>query len=149
MVGKVLLVTGVLAMVAGLCALGALGSRFVEAEALFSGADSSPPETLPPPTPAPAVFTRMSYVEAKGAARGSSRFLVVQAVSPFSPTCNLMDQTTWLDPEIGAWIRQRALAVRVDMVRERARARVLLTLIAPTTSDNSGARYSYRTMGYT
>ncbi|MHC4130190.1 MAG: thioredoxin fold domain-containing protein [Planctomycetota bacterium] len=153
MLGKTLLVTAVLAMVAGLCALGALGSRFVELDASIGAGDSSPletlpPVTLPPPPPAPAVFTRMSYLEARGAARGSGRFLLVQAVSPFSATCTLMDQTTWLDPEVGAWIRQRALAVRVDMVRERARARDLSIKIAPTIIVYSGGREIDRTSGY-
>jgi thiol:disulfide interchange protein len=90
----------------------------------------------------------MSFMEAKGAAGGSGRFLVVAGVNPWSSTCTMMDETTWSDPRVAAWIRSRALAVRVDIVGDRQRARELGIRIAPTIIVYSGNREIDRAVGY-
>ena len=115
MAGKVLLAASLCALVVGLCALGSRGSRNVEADALSGAADSLPSEVLPPPAPAPALFSRMSYAQARGAARGSGRFLIVEGVVTWSGSCKIMDETTWSDPRVVGWIRQRAVAVEHEV----------------------------------
>jgi hypothetical protein len=137
-----------LLVVSVLCALSALGCGRAEAEASprTTGASLPPPEV--PTRPVPAVFTGRSYVEAKGAAAGSGRFLIVVGVNPFSSTCTMMDETTWSDPSVAGWIRRRALAVRVDVVRDRKRAQALGIRITPTIIVYSGGREIDRTVGY-
>ncbi|MHC4082779.1 MAG: thioredoxin fold domain-containing protein [Planctomycetota bacterium] len=143
-----------LLVVVGVCALSALGCGQAEAEASTRARGPSVPQPSAEPkpelpaAPVPAVFTKMSYAEAKRTASGSGRFLVVAGVDPWGSGGRMMDETTWSDPRVVAWIRRRAIAVRVDVMRDRERARELGIRVGPTIIVFSGNREIDRAVGY-
>lgn len=80
----------------------------------------SDPLLAPPPVhgavdEAPPVFTDLGWEAAKAAARDGKRLLLLDAMTSWCGPCKIMDATTWVDPEVVAWLGEHAVAVQLDM----------------------------------
>ncbi|MCC5787814.1 MAG: thioredoxin family protein [Phycisphaerales bacterium] len=78
------------------------------------------------------VFTDKPFAEAKAQAADENRLLVVKGTAVWCGPCRMMDRETWPNPELAAFIREHAVAVAVDVDRERELARELGIRAMPT-----------------
>ncbi|HYE62893.1 MAG TPA: thioredoxin family protein [Phycisphaerales bacterium] len=93
-----------------------------------------------------AFFSPMSYAEAKSAA--GSRLLLVDATATWCPPCKAMERDTWPQPELAAWMKDRGLAVQVDVDKDPAAAKELQIRGMPTVILMKDGRELARNMGY-
>lgn len=66
----------------------------------------------------PAVFQKGSFVEVSARAAAEDRLLVIDFMAAWCPPCKRMDQMTWPDPALNAWVASYALAIQVDVDRD-------------------------------
>lgn len=53
--------------------------------------------------------------EAFARAKKEKKVVLVDCAAEWCHWCHVMDETTYADPEVGAWLRKNAIAVRVDI----------------------------------
>jgi thiol:disulfide interchange protein len=63
----------------------------------------------------PAVFSELSYEEAKAAAEADGKILIVNATARWCVPCGKMCRTTWVDEALVSWITEHAIAIQVDV----------------------------------
>lgn len=80
----------------------------------------------------PQVFSALSFVEAKAKAVEQDKILLVDATADWCQPCKAMERTTWVDPEVIAWINLNAIAIQVDVDRQREDAKELEIQAMPT-----------------
>jgi len=80
----------------------------------------------------PQVFSELSLAEAKAKAVEQDKFLLVDATADWCQPCKVMERTTWIDPEVISWIKLNAIAIQVDVDRQRADAKDLNIQAMPT-----------------
>ena len=78
----------------------------------------------------PEIFADMTYPQAREAAKG--KLLLVDATATWCPPCQAMERETWPDPELTAWMKERGLAVQVDVDQDAASAKALGIRAMPT-----------------
>ena len=88
--------------------------------------------SLPAAGEAPPLFAKLGFAEAQAKARAESRFLLVDFTASWCAPCKQMDQRTWIDPQLRAWVERRALAVQIDLDAEPELARALDVRSVPT-----------------
>ena len=99
-------------------------------------------------TPHVEVFAKMGYTEAKGAAARQGKLLLVDATATWCGPCQLMEETTWVDPQVIEWINERALAVQLDVDQDVAGAKELAIRAMPTVILMKDGREIARSVGY-
>jgi thiol:disulfide interchange protein DsbD len=105
---------GVLALVLGV----ALGLRAVERGlglALLPGAGSPAQEAAA----APPGWLEQDLETALARAKASGKPVLVDIYAEWCGECKELDRRTWPDPQVAAWIRDHAVAVRIDTDRAR------------------------------
>jgi thiol-disulfide isomerase/thioredoxin len=95
------------------------------------------------------VFDARSYGAAqKAAAEGKKWFLVVATAEWCSP-CRRMEKTTWRDGKVAAWVAANAIAVQIDVDKERSLAKELKIDAMPTVIAVKEGNQEYdRIVGY-
>ena len=78
------------------------------------------------------VFSKLSYDEAVARAEKEGKLLFVDATASWCPPCQQMESTTWVAPEVEAWMSAHAIAVQVDVDRDGEVARRLGITAMPT-----------------
>ncbi len=104
---------GLLALVLGLL----LGVKAVETgldvQLLPRGASASAP------TAGPSLWLENAYEDALGQAKAQGKLVLVDTYAQWCAQCKELDEKTWPDPAVQAWIRQHAVAVRIDTDKVR------------------------------
>lgn len=68
---------------------------------------------------APPIFDDRPYAEARQAALDEGKLFIVDFTAEWCMPCKQMDRTTWIDPEVVAWIEANAIAVQIDVDHEK------------------------------
>jgi len=71
----------------------------------------------------PPVFADQSFAAALEATRSSDRWLIVDATADWCGPCKNMDQTTWRDTEVVAWLQTHATTLQIDVDHEQGWAK--------------------------
>ena len=96
----------------------------------------------------PQVFSELSLAEAKAKAVEQDKILLVDATADWCQPCQVMERTTWVDPEVIAWINLNAIAIQVDVDRQREEAKELNIQAMPTIIVFKDGRELDRAVGY-
>lgn len=80
----------------------------------------------------PPVFTTKSFEEAKSQSIKEHKLLVADATAVWCGPCKQMDKTTWVDDKVVAWITKNAIAVQVDVDKDKELAKGLGIRAMPT-----------------
>jgi thiol-disulfide isomerase/thioredoxin len=62
----------------------------------------------------PPLFRELSLGAAHAAASAEGRCVLLDVTGEHCPPCQQMDRTTWLAPEVAAWVSENAVAVQLD-----------------------------------
>ena len=81
---------------------------------------------------APAVFSALSYEAALDASAREGKLLVVDATAAWCGPCKKMDEATWPDPDVIAWIEKHAIAIQIDVDEQKGLAKNLAVRAMPT-----------------
>jgi thiol:disulfide interchange protein len=92
------------------------------------------------------VFTTASYAEAKASA--GDKLLLVDATATWCPPCKEMEKSTWPSEDVKAWVGENALAVQVDVDKDKAAAGELKIKAMPTVILFRGGKELGRHVGY-
>ena len=74
----------------------------------------SPPESGTTGRHKPAIFARMTFDEATTQANAMGKLVLVDTTACWCVPCKKMDQTTWADERVTAWIDEHAIAIQLD-----------------------------------
>ncbi|MDF1799066.1 MAG: thioredoxin family protein [Planctomycetota bacterium] len=76
---------------------------------------STPLLAISPVEEPPAIFARATFEEARATANREGKLLVLDAMTSWCGPCKKMDVTTWVDPDLVAWMGANTVAVQLDM----------------------------------
>lgn len=97
----------------------------------------------------PAVFDMRTYEAAKKAAAEGKKWFVVAATAEWCGPCKRMEKTTWRDEKVSAWLSANAIAVEIDVDKERNLASELKIEAMPTViALREGGQEFDRIVGY-
>lgn len=77
--------------------------------------EETPAAWVPEEHHLPAVFSELSYEEARAAAEADGKILIVDATARWCVPCKKMERTTWVDENLVSWIAEHAIAIQVDV----------------------------------
>jgi thiol:disulfide interchange protein len=101
-----------------------------------------------PTHPAVEVFSALPYAQAQEQARAQQRLLLVDATASWCGPCRKMEETTWPDARVAAWLQSHAIAVQVDVDAEPALAQQLRIEVMPTLIVFRDGKEISRRKGY-
>jgi len=78
------------------------------------------------------LFQALSFEEAVQATRSAGRWLLVDATAEWCQPCKAMERTTWRDQSLGAWVKEHAVAIRLDIEENEETANSLGIRSVPT-----------------
>jgi thiol:disulfide interchange protein len=67
----------------------------------------------------PEIFSNLTIDKARQAAARENKILIIDFGAVWCPPCKAMDQVTWVDPAVTAWIKKNAIALQIDVDKER------------------------------
>ncbi|MDZ4836459.1 MAG: thioredoxin family protein [Candidatus Melainabacteria bacterium] len=97
------------------------------------------------------VFSEYSFEQAKQQAQKDSKYLLVDFTASWCPPCKKMESTTWTDESVQAWIKENAIAVQVDVDKDKKSTEALNVEAMPTIvlfTPQSGAKEFGRQVGF-
>jgi thioredoxin 1 len=94
------------------------------------------------------VFSGLDFEAARAEAQASGRIFLVDATATWCVPCGRMDETTWRDDDVRAWIDEHAVALQIDVDRQPERAKALHIEGMPTLIVFKGDDEFDRVVGY-
>jgi len=80
----------------------------------------------------PAVFSDLSFADAKTLAKKENKLLVVDFMASWCGPCHAMDDGTWPNVQVRDWVKQNAIALQVDVDKERTLSQTYRVDAMPT-----------------
>lgn len=80
----------------------------------------------------PALFSDLTLAQAKELARKQNKLLLVDFTAAWCPPCGQMDKTTWEDPKVASWIKEHAIAIQIDVDKEKVIAEQMFITTLPS-----------------
>jgi thiol:disulfide interchange protein len=80
----------------------------------------------------PTAFSKLPFADARAAAAAQDRLFLVDGTASWCPPCRTMEQDTWPDAEVRAWMDAHTVAVQVDVDEQPDLARELGISSMPT-----------------
>lgn len=98
----------------------------------------------------PQGFSDYSLEQAKQQAQKDNKFLLVDFMATWCPPCRQMEATTWTDSTVQAWIKENAIAVQVDVDKDRKASSAFHIEAMPTVVllTQGGGKEFGRQVGY-
>ncbi|MGD9689181.1 MAG: thioredoxin family protein [Phycisphaerales bacterium] len=96
----------------------------------------------------PRLFDGRPYAQAKAAAAGSQKLLLIKFTADWCPPCKEMDATTFVDARVEEWVKQHAIAIEVDIDKHEAIADEFQVEGIPTVVALRGDARVSQTIGY-
>ena len=96
-------------------------------------------------------WIEQDFEAAQARAKAEGKLLLVDIYAEWCSACKELDEKTWPDPAVKAWIRQHAVAVRIDTFAKRKDLAERFKVVGyPTVMlmDASGAEVRPRLMGF-
>lgn len=97
---------------------------------------------------APPIFSPFAFRHALEVSASGSKLLVVDAMASWCPPCRAMDESTWIDEPLVAWVRQHAIAIQVDADADPGAIATLRVEAFPTIVALRGGHEVSRSIGY-
>lgn len=92
--------------------------RSLAAPALLVLAALSCTRSEPVAAPVQVPFSDLTYAQALERAKTDDRIVLVDFTATWCPPCKALEETTWPDADVQAWIAREAVALKVDVDRE-------------------------------
>lgn len=80
----------------------------------------------------PEIFSNLTIDKARQAAAKDNKLLIIDFGAVWCPPCRAMDQVTWVDPTVVAWIKKNAIALQIDVDKDRDIAQEMDVQAFPT-----------------
>lgn len=80
----------------------------------------------------PGLFADLELATALERATAERKLLLVDATAVWCGPCQMMDRTTWVDPDVTAWLHEHALAIQIDVDAQKEIAQQLGIQAMPT-----------------
>ncbi|MBX9693057.1 MAG: thioredoxin family protein [Cyanobacteria bacterium] len=97
------------------------------------------------------IFADYSLEQAKKQAQTDKKLLLIDFTATWCPPCKMMESTTWKDESVKTWIKNNAVAIQIDVDRDRKSTSALSVEAMPTlvlfTADGSNEEFG-RKVGY-
>lgn len=107
-----------------------------------SGQQAKPKHEVPP------VFSKLTFDEAMKQAKDADKVLVVKFTAEWCGPCKMMDRTTWRDERVEKWVKDNAVAIQVDVDKDRKVAEQNNISAMPTMIAFRKGEMVERTVGY-
>lgn len=98
----------------------------------------------------PEVFSDYSLEQAKQQAQKDNKFLILDFMATWCPPCKKMESSTWTDNAVQTWITENAIAVQIDVDKDRKvssafhiEAMPTVVLMAPGGAKECGRQVGY------
>ena len=97
------------------------------------------------------IFSGLTFAQAKEQAQKDGKILIVDFMATWCPPCKKMESTTWADPDVNDWVKKNAIAVQIDVDKNRKTSRDLEISAMPTIvlfKPDGGGKEFARLVGY-
>lgn len=95
----------------------------------------------------PELFSDASFEQAKEQAKQEHKILLIDFMATWCPPCRMMESTTWEDNAVKAWIKDNAVAIQIDVDKDRKTSSKLdidamptMVLFTPESGDTEFGR---------
>lgn len=96
----------------------------------------------------PPVFSKVEFDKALEANKSDGKILIVKATAVWCGPCKQMDKTTWRDEKIVAWVGKNAVAIQIDVDKQKAASEQLKIEAMPTMVAFKGGKEIDRVVGF-
>ncbi|MFN0134712.1 MAG: thioredoxin family protein [Phycisphaerae bacterium] len=96
----------------------------------------------------PPVFSKVEFDKALEANKSDGKILIVKATAVWCGPCKQMDKTTWRDEKIVAWVGKNAVAIQIDVDKQKAASEQLKIEAMPTMVAFKAGKEIDRVVGF-